>query len=173
MPQVPDWKRPLAALRNDAEQIPSRVLTVLNSLAERGRVAVGRECPPASLIAVELPAEELATKQDLETQSRLARDRVSLLLKGFLETQRTRDEEFRETIRTELREELESFASAIGDGAFSATTKMTTPASSILDDDDLETYDEILFADDEFDVAEGEIVARNSRLDIDALEGNY
>jgi hypothetical protein len=58
---------------------------------------------------------DLATKHDVETQSRLGRNRVSFVLKEFLEEQRSHDEALLASLRAELREELQSFAAALSD----------------------------------------------------------
>ena len=84
---------------------------------------------------------DLATRQDVETQTRVARTRVSYLLKDFLEEQRVRERRLLESLRSELHEELRSFAAAIDDDLFTVDDKpagVPKPGTGFdfLDDDD-------------------------------------
>ena len=101
---------------------------------------------------------ELATREDVEAQSKLGRSRVSFVLKEFLETQRSHDEELLQAVRTELREELQSFAAAIDDDLLTVDDPLPSKEHGAarrlradfdyLDDDDDD--DELLdLADDE------------------------
>jgi hypothetical protein len=169
MLQVPDWKRPIDILRADAEQLRTRLDEFITELTDRGRDAAngmtarirGNRDPALALVYKQPIADgaEVITRHDFEAQSRLARDRMSLLLKGFLETQRARDEGLRETIRSELREELQTFMSAVDDGAFAAAT-VTPQIETFLDEEDeVDEFDALNFVDEEFN--------------LDALDGNY
>lgn len=170
MLHVPDWKRPIDILRADAEQLRTRLDEFISDLTDRGRNAAngvtarfrGNDEPALALVYEQPIADgaEVITRQEFEAQSRLARDRMSLLLKGFLDTQRARDEDLRETIRIELREELQTFMSAVDDGAFVATTATTPKIETFLDEDEgVDEFDALNFVDDEFN--------------LDALDGNY
>jgi hypothetical protein len=88
---------------------------------------------------------ELATKQDVEVQSKLGRNRVSFVLNEFLEGQRSHDEELLALIRAELREELESFAAALNDDVLAIDPGGKRRAGDVGDADD----DWILSTDDE------------------------
>jgi hypothetical protein len=97
---------------------------------------------------------DLATKHDVAAQSRLGRNRVSFVLKEFLDAQRDHDEALLESLRSELREELQSFAAAIDDDLFAtdgqppstdAVAPKRPPADLDLTDDD----DELDLIDDE------------------------
>jgi hypothetical protein len=167
---VPEWKRPIDILRADVEQLRARLDQLIVELTGRGRIAATgvtarmrtSEEPPMLTLVTEQPiidSNEMVTRRDFEAQSRLARDRMSLLLKGFLETQKARDEDFRETIRTELREELQSFISALDDGAFSITTASPKIETFLEQGDDIDEFDALNFVDDEFN--------------LDKIEGNY
>jgi hypothetical protein len=48
----------------------------------------------------------LATRDDLEEQSRLGRNRVAYVINEFLEEQREHDQELRDSLRTQFHEEL-------------------------------------------------------------------
>jgi hypothetical protein len=169
MLHVPDWKRPIDILRADAEQLRTRVDEIITELTDRGRDAAtgvtarvrGRSDPALALVYEQPIADgaEVITRQEFEAQSRLARDRMSLLLKGFLDTQRARDEDLRETIRSELREELQTFMSAVDDGAFAPTTATAKVETFLDEDEDADEFDALNFVDDEFN--------------LDALDGNY
>jgi hypothetical protein len=172
MLHVPDWKRPIDILRTDAEQLRTRLDELINELTDRGRDAAngvtariprirGTSEPALALVYEQPTADgaEVITRQEFEAQSRLARDRMSLLLKGFLDTQRARDEDMREIIRAELREELQTFMSAVDDGAFAATTAAPKVETFLDEEDDVDEFDALNFVDDEFN--------------LDALDGNY
>ena len=137
MPQFPDWKRHLAALTDAAQMRQTQVRLFASDLAAHGRASTGEftaravdlagrtrtraEQLPGAMIGElrqRLNVLDLATKQDVEAQTKLARSRVSFVLKEFLEAQRGHDEELLESLRSELREELQSFAAAIDDDLF-------------------------------------------------------
>jgi hypothetical protein len=124
-------------------QIPHEAVS---DLADRGKQAtewarerIGRL--PATVfggLRARVNVLDLATREDVEAQSRLGRDRVSYVLKEFLEEQRGHDQELRESLRTELREELQCLATAIGDGAFIPDPATPARAYSLDDDDALD-----------------------------------
>jgi hypothetical protein len=57
----------------------------------------------------------LATKEDVELQSRIARKRMSVVLKDFTDSQRVHDQALIESLRAELREELQGLIQALDD----------------------------------------------------------
>jgi hypothetical protein len=109
---------------------------------------------------------DLATRQDVEAQSRLGRNRVSFVLQEFLDAQRSHEQELLQSLRSELREELASFAAAVDDNLFTLDDqpRATDPSSRrravgdldyLMDDDDeddddldLVGYDASAAADD-------------------------
>ena len=88
---------------------------------------------------------DLATRDDVESVTKLGRSRVSFVLKEFLEAQQSRDEALLRSVRSEIREQLETFAAVIDDDLFGAVppdTSARAPKSApaeidFLDDDDL------------------------------------
>ena len=140
MPQLPGWKAPTVAWADAAEWARDRI----DDLRRR------------------VDHFNLATKSDVEMQSRLGRDRVSVVLKEFLEAQRSHDEALRETLRSEVREELQSFASALGDGVLALEEPFSSfeprpPRRRHVDVDDVDYLD-----DDEFD-DEVDLIDRHTR----------
>ena len=65
-----------------------------------------------------LRVPELATKRDVEVQSRLARKRVARILEEFLKEQRDHEDALIASLRSDIREELQSFADAVADEDF-------------------------------------------------------
>ena len=114
---------------------------------------------------------DLATKEDVEAQTRVARNRVSYVLKEFLEEQRGHEQRMLEALRTELHEELQSFAAAIDDDLFAVddtpgTVKKRSSALDFLDEDDEEfDLDEYEALDDEIDISDDGTMIRQSLLD--------
>jgi hypothetical protein len=186
MPQFPDWKGHVGTWSDAVQQRRTDFGDTLSDLAERGREATDSLTTKTASIAqssreraVQLPRTVLdevrrrvkildfATKSDLEAEGRLARTRVSVVLHEFLNAQQRRDTEVIENLRSELREELQSFAAAIDDGMFApdaipemspdVAASRTDDEFAWLDDDeddDLDLGDEILI-DDVTDVLEG------------------
>jgi hypothetical protein len=190
MPQFPSWKLPTAAWTDAAGSRTSQLRDALADLAARGRDATdgvttratdlaGRtrercEAAPRALFDEfrrRVNVLDLATKQDVEAQTRVARNRISYVLKGFLEEQRGHEQQLLEALRTELHEELQSFAAAIDDDLFAVDVDTTGKAkrSSALDflDEDDDEFDlaEYEALDDEFDVSDDGTMIRQSLLD--------
>jgi hypothetical protein len=155
MPQFADLKRSLAAVTGAAQDARTRLQQVTGDMFSRMseiprnlREEVARRCNVL----------DLATRRDVEQQSRMARSRVSVVLRDFLDTQREHDEKLLEALRAEIREELETFATAISDELFAANEP--TPArrtADLLDEiealDDLEDFDDDdLGLDDDIDI---------------------
>ena len=149
MPQFPDWKRQVAAWTDAAQSGQTQVRHAVSDVAEKGRhtteelterigeLATGtrervERIPRAVLAALRRRVNvlDLATKSDVEAQSKLGRNRVSFVLKEFLHAQQSHDAELRESLRNELHEELESFAAAIGDGMFAVDASPAPDAVS-------------------------------------------
>jgi glutathione S-transferase len=159
MVQLPDWKRPVVVLTDAAQVRQTQARDAVTDLFDRTRDRIG-QLPRAVYDEARrrVGALEFATKQDLETESRLARNRVAFLLKEFLDEQQGRDAQLRETLRTELREELQVFASAIEDGAFGAgdalladdnlTASRSRTDIDYLDEDDDDDLDDLEDLDD-------------------------
>jgi hypothetical protein len=137
MPQFPALKDQLAAWTDAVQSRRDHLLETVSDLASRTQEAtVAVPATAAGLVArtrsrcEEIPLAmvgeirrrinvlDLATRHDVEAQSRIGRSRVSFVLKEFLEEQRGHDEELVKTMRSELQEELRCFASAIGDELF-------------------------------------------------------
>jgi hypothetical protein len=198
MPQFPSWKLPTAAWTDAVGSRTSQVRLAFAELATRGKHATddftvragdlaGRtrdRCEAAPRAVVDelrrrINVLDLATKQDVETQNSVARNRVSHALKEFLEEQRGHEQHLLETLRSELHEELQSFAAAIDDDLFAIDdTPARVSKSSALDfldedDDDLDDNDidgeidlgEYEALDDELDIADDGTMIRRPLLD--------
>jgi hypothetical protein len=173
MPQFPSWKLPTAAWTDAVGSRTSQLRDVLGDLATRGRDATGDLTTRAGGFVDEVRRRinvlDLATKQDVEAQTRVARNRVSYVLKEFLEEQRGHEQQLLETLRTELHEELQSFAAAIDDDLFAVDDKpdAARTRSSALDflDDDDDDIDEFEALDDEFDISDDGTMIRRALLD--------
>lgn len=188
MPQFPGWKQPLGAVTDAVQLRQSQVRQALSDLATRGRDTSSdisaravdiadrtryriEEIPRAAVdeLRRRINVLELATKRDVEVQSKLGRNRVSLVVKEFLEAQRQHDEHLLELLRAELREQLQSFAAALDDDviALDAEPKATRRAHDGLDDFDdndddddddeinLVSYDDPTIYDSVLDTADG------------------
>jgi hypothetical protein len=174
MPQFPLWEQQVAAM-TDAVQLRqaqlnqvvsdlvARARDVTNSIpagaaeiASRTRRRLEHLPDPASVVEEirrRVNLLELATRGDVEVQSRLGRNRVSFVLQEFLDAQRGHDATLLETLRTELREELQTFAAAVDDNLFSvggdppaldarAPRRTSADLDYLLDDDDEEDDDD-------------------------------
>jgi hypothetical protein len=119
MPQFPPWHRQIVAWPEAARMRQSQLRQVVSGLA--GRTRSRCEQLPGAMVGElrrRVNVLDLATKHDVAAQSRLGRNRVSFVLKEFLDAQRDHDEALLESLRSELREELQSFAAAIDDDLF-------------------------------------------------------
>lgn len=105
MPQLPDLKQQVATWTEAAQSFASDV------------AARGRRFPEGVLeeFRKRLNVLGLATREDVEMQSRIARKRISLVLKGFTDAQRTHDLQLIQSLRAELREELQGLIQALDD----------------------------------------------------------
>jgi hypothetical protein len=185
----------MAALTDAAQLRQSQVRQAVSDFATRGKETTGEisaravdlagrtrnrcEQVPRAVVGElrrRMNVLDLATKQDVEAQTKLARSRVSFVLKEFLEAQRGHDVALLESLRAELREELASFAAAIDDDLF-AIDDLQPPATEPgarsrhadlddLEDDDDEDDDEIdLVALDEVDLSADGMTVHDSLLD--------
>jgi hypothetical protein len=168
------WKEQVAAWTNAARLRESQVRKLISELTERTRTRC-EQLPGEFVEEIRRRVNilDLATRGDVETVSKLGRSRVSFVLKEFLEAQEGRDAALLTSVRSEIREQLESFAAVIDDDLF-ATVPPPAPAHrpkqppaemDFLDDedeeDDLVDYygmrlpDEDEDDEDEFDLADG------------------
>jgi hypothetical protein len=125
MPQFPQWKPQLAAWTEATRRRQSQVGEAFGDLAARGRQTTGDFTERATDLAgatrdrvLQLPTSVvghvrtrlnllgLATRDDLEEQSRLGRNRVAYVINEFLEAQREHDQELRDSLRAQFHEEL-------------------------------------------------------------------
>jgi hypothetical protein len=178
MPQFPTWKPPVGAVVDAVQARGSQVRDAAADVVDHGRQT--RDDVTAKIVDVantarthgeQLPRSlydefrrrmnwlDLATKQDVETQTRLGRRRLTLALNEFLAAQREHEKELLDRFRTEIRAELEGLASALNDDAFEEAT---------FDDDE---YDDDDLYDDELDLAalvgDDRPPSRHQRNDLD------
>ena len=170
------WKEQVAAWTDAARLRESQVRELISELTERTRTRC--EQLPGEIVGEirrRVNILDLATRGDVETVSKLGRSRVSFVLKEFLEAQQGRDEALLKSVRSEIREQLESFAAVIDDDLFAtvpppAPTRRPKQAPAEIDflddedeDDDLVDYYGMRLPDDEddeddedeFDLADG------------------
>ncbi len=197
MSQFPPWPRQIAAWPEGARLRQSQLRRVVSELTARAKEA--GSAVPASAVELagrtrsrceQLPGAmvgelrrrvnvlDLATKHDVAAQSRLGRNRVSFVLKEFLEAQRGHDEALFESLRSELREELQSFAAAIDDDLFATDDQppstdvgaarrppadLDDPTDDDDEDDEIDLVDcePIRSADDELDLMGDGVTIRN------------
>jgi hypothetical protein len=137
MPQFPTWRPPVDALADVVHARRTQVRDVAAGVVGRGlqtrdNVSAGiatfatgartrGEQLPRSIVEElrrRINVLDLATKRDVELQSRLGRRRISSALNEFLAAQHAHERELLETLRAEIRAELESLASALNGDAF-------------------------------------------------------
>ena len=192
MPQFPPWKQQLAAWTEATRRRQSQVGEALGDLAARGRETTGDITERATDLAgatrdrvLQLPTTVveqvrarlnllgLATRADVEEQSRLGRNRVAYVINEFLEEQREHDQELRDSLRTQFHEELLSLRLDDDDKDVIAlepdvtldiprTRNLRHDEFDDLDDDELDLDDE----DEDFDLFDDDFVLE----DDDALE---
>jgi hypothetical protein len=177
MPQFPPWKEQLASWTDAASSIPASVV----DLAGRTRSRF-EQLPRAMLdeLRRRVNVLDLATKHDVEAQSKLGRSRVSFVLKEFLEAQRVHDEALIKSLRSELQEELQCFAAAIDDDLFATDALPTVtdreaphlPLDDLDDPDDDEDLDLVDYRgidaamDDDIDLPGDDASVRRAMLDV-------
>ena len=174
MGKIPAWKRPVVDWPDAVRLRGSQLGQVMSDV--RAGAGLATRTLPARAVEIadqtrsrceQLPAAmlgelrrrlnilDLATKQDVVAQSKLGRNRVSFVLKEFLEAQRGHDEVLAESLRLEMREELRGLVAALEDDlaaidAHSPSKELETqqrPAASV---------DDVSIQDDEIDVAESD-----------------
>jgi hypothetical protein len=135
--QPSEWRQEIAAAVEAARVRHADIVRAISELVERGRefgneASIGAQESLAQARArlEALPKEivddareklnflALATRHDVEIESRRNRKRLTTALNELLEAERARDERLREALLSTVREQLESFASALGDDAF-------------------------------------------------------
>jgi hypothetical protein len=135
--QSSDWRQQIAASIEAARVRHAEVVRALTDLVERGR-ELGNEASSGaqdgfSLVRSRLEALprqivddarerlnflSLATRHDVELESRRNRKRLANALNELLEAEKARDDRLREAVVSSVREQLESFTSALNDDAF-------------------------------------------------------
>jgi hypothetical protein len=196
MSKIPVWDRQFAVWSNAAQMRQAELVRILSDLTTRGeetmsevRAQAGEQVERARRRVEELPGAvldelrrrlnvlDLATKTDVEAQSKLERKRVNAVAKEIRKTHHSRDQEMLRTLRAQLREELEIFAAAIADDLFSlddpppATSGDHTAFDDALDElateDDIElvSYDDLRFAEDDDDLDGSGMEIRHSYTD--------
>jgi len=176
MREFPAWNRPTVEWP-DAVQLGQsqlrQILSIPSFAVELAQLTRSRCEQAASAIVGEMRRRvnplDLATKQDVAVQSKLGRNRVSFVLKEFLEGQRSHDEALLASVRAELREELQSFAAALSDdllaidtwGSIDADRQRPAPRVEFVTSED-----EIDGADDEWFVSRDD-----ERIDLLDAEG--
>ena len=137
MLQSSDWRQQIAASIEAARVRHAEVVRALTEVVDRGR-ELGNEASSGaqeSLAQVRARLEarprqivddarerlnflSLATRRDVELESRRNRKRLANALNELLEAERARDDRLREAVVSGVREQLESFTSALNDDAF-------------------------------------------------------
>jgi hypothetical protein len=135
--QPSDWRQEIGAAVEAARIRHAEIVRALTDLVERGR-ELGNEASAGAQEGLAhvrarleaLPKEivddarerlnflALATRHDVELESRRNRKRLANALNDLLEAERARDERLRESLVSTMREQLESFASVLSDEAF-------------------------------------------------------
>jgi hypothetical protein len=198
MSRFPAWDRPAAVWSNATQLRQAQIRRVLSELAALGEEATSevgtkvvahaertlRRCEqlPRAMVGElrrRVNVLDLATRQDVEVQSKLGRRRLSVVVKELREAQRVRDEELLHLLRSELQEELATFASAIADDLFAMDgPERLDPRGQrggrddgAGDDDEsdlvaYDEYDEARFSDDDsIDLAGNGIGMRRAQFD--------
>jgi hypothetical protein len=139
--QSSDWRQQIAASIEAARMRHAEVVRALTDLVERGRelgndasagaqesLAQARARLEALPRAIVDDARErlnflsLATRHDVEVESRRNRKRLVNALNELREAERARDDRLLEALMSTMREQLESFATALDDDAFVDTS---------------------------------------------------
>ncbi len=183
MSQFLAWDRQLAAWTNAAQLRRSQLREAASGLAARGEEATSEfraraaeyaertrsrceEVPRAMVdeLRRRVNVLDLATKRDVEAQSKLGRKRLSAVVKEFRESQRGHDQELLGLLRAELREELETFAAAIADDLFAMDDPPKRPGELQRPSDG---FDDDIGDDDEIDLVSYEMAfSENDEIDL-------
>jgi len=173
--QSSDWRQQIAASIEAARARHAEVVRALADLVDRGRelgtgasagaqdgLAQFRSRLEALPKAIVDDARErlnflaLATRRDVELESRRNRKRLATALNDLLEAERARDDRLRDALVSSVREQLESFTSVLGDEAFleALTPPERRPSArtrAYLDELDDPDEDDLLASDDFYD----------------------
>ena len=143
MRQFPAWDRQLAAWTNAAQSSRSQLRETMAGLATLGEETT-REFRARATERVERTrnrCEEIPRAMAAELRRRI--NVLDLATRQDVEQQNQLDEGLLESFRAELRETLESFATAIADDLFGIDGLPTSSGPAFVDDDiDIATYDE-------------------------------
>jgi hypothetical protein len=177
--QSSEWRQQIAASIEAARVHHAEVVRALTDLVERGRelgdeastgaqetlaqVRARLEVLPRQIVddaRERLNFLALATRHDVELESRRNRKRLATALNEILEAERLRDDRLKEAVVASVREQLESFASALNDDAFLDTAlvpdgRSATRTRAYLDELDDPDEDDLLGLDvyeDEIDL---------------------
>ena len=174
--QSSDWRQQIAASIEAARARHAEVVRALADLVDRGRelgseastgahesIARARarlESIPRTIVddaRGRLNFLALATRHDLEIEHRRSRKRLTAALNELIEAERARDDRLRESLVSSLREQLESFTSALSDEAFLAGSmepaagRPSMRTRSYLDDLDDDDEDDLFASDELYD----------------------
>jgi hypothetical protein len=174
--QSSDWRQQITASIDVARARHTEVVRALAELVDRGRelgseasagaqqrMARARarlESLPRTIVddaRERLNFLALATRHDVEMESRRNRKRLTTALNDLNEAERARDDRLRESLVSSLREQLETFASALSDEAFLAEPtepagrRPSTRARSYLDELDDDDEDDLFGSDELYD----------------------
>ena len=135
--QSSDWRQQIAASIEAARGRHAEVVKALTDLVERGRelgtdasagaqeslaqVRARLEALPKAIVddaRARLNFLALATRHDVEVESRRNRKRLANAMQELLDAERARDDRLLEALVSTMREQLETFASALDDDAF-------------------------------------------------------
>ena len=121
MPQIPVVSDAVQRVRELTDTLLVQGRTTVTEVVDNVRTRVDvLPALPGSVIDElrrHLSMSDLATKDDVEYESRMAGRRMALLMESFVAEQRARDDALLETVRNEIREELNGYADAAEDGA--------------------------------------------------------
>jgi hypothetical protein len=172
--QSSDWRQQIAASIDAARMRHSEVVRALTDLVERGRElgndasagaqeSLGQfrarlEALPKAIVddaRERLNFLALATRHDVEVESRRNRKRLVNALNELREAERARDDRLLETLVASMREQLESFATALDDDAFVETSppldRRSMRTREYLDELDDPDDEELLALDELYD----------------------
>ena len=121
MPHIPVVSDAVQRVRDVADTLIEQGRSTVNEVVDnvRGRFETLPTVPSAMVdeLRRHLNMSELATKDDVEYESRMAGRRMATLMESFVAEQRARDDALLESVRNEIREELNGYADAAKDGA--------------------------------------------------------
>ncbi|HEX5097577.1 MAG TPA: hypothetical protein VFX21_16250 [Acidimicrobiia bacterium] len=120
MPRIPVVSAAAERVREFADSLLVQGRTTVTEVVDnvRIRIEVLPTMPTAMVdeLRRHLNMSELATKDDVEHESRMAGRRIATLMESFVAEQRARDDALLESVRNEIREELNGYSEAAKDG---------------------------------------------------------